>query len=167
MNRESYYNIPLNLDINKYSNAIFLGAYDAINYMLNQIREVDCYSYFNCFLKADPNVAGLILDIYEKVKNDVVIKNFLSSNFINVLFAKYNEKIVVRIIKLFHLFDDEQNQINFEKISLEHLSSKMILSLCLKLSEIITKDKLSSFVDFYIQSIKNDEIKSDLVNIIK
>lgn len=165
LNRESYCNIPLNLD--KYSSAVFLGAYDAIKFMLNQVRKVDCYCYLSRFLKADPKVAGLILDIYEKDENDVVIKDFLSINFIDELFVKYNEKIVVRIIKLFHLFDDEQNQVNFEKISLEHLSSKMILSLCLKLSEFLTKDKLSNFVDFYIQNINNDEVKPDLVNIIK
>lgn len=164
LNRERYISIDSNTQI--YSHALFTGAYDAVRYMLNQSDKKFLFDYFGRFLRSDTHAADMILDILdqEEYKGNFIIPviDFESDLFYDTL-KKYNENVVAKMICKFKWTHKMQNK--FRKESLNYLSPKMIVSLCRNLSSTVDKKTLSNFVDFYISHIRNEEFKSNLVEI--
>ena len=164
LNRERYISIDSNTQI--YSHALFTGAYDAVRYMLNQSDKKFLFDYFGRFLRSDTHAADMILDILdqEEYKGNFIIPviDFESDLFYDSL-KKYNENVVAKMICKFKWTHKMQNK--FRKESLNYLSPKMIVSLCRNLSSTVDKKTLSNFIDFYILHIRNEEFKSNLVEI--
>ena len=158
-----------NISINLYYHIAFIGAYEAIKFMLNNCDKNQCFNSFGFFLINYPIIANYILDIYDENKNEEYLKSLKSHLDLSTItdsFNNYDEDVFLRLIKTTGLFvDDKYFDFASQKIilneSLLHLPSNMIISFCQKVSTILEKSKFDKIIS------ENSKTKTEIENLSK